>query len=132
MTKYEEKQLKIEIKHIFDSGANEIRVFNMFKEFLGKHDFEKTKNQKMKSEILKELEILRDIENYSTSNLLNTGYRTAILDCIDLVKNTTKKIKQNCNHKNTKKDRLTHGWYYCKKCKMPFNSINKKKTRKYV
>jgi hypothetical protein len=44
MTKYEEKQLKIEIKHIFDSGANEIRVFNMFKEFLGKHDFEKTKN----------------------------------------------------------------------------------------
>ena len=39
-----------------------------------------------KKEILKVLEALRDIENYSTSNLLNTGYRTAILDCIDLVK----------------------------------------------
>jgi len=39
MTEYEEKQLKLEIEHIFDSGANEIRVFNMFKIFLDKHDF---------------------------------------------------------------------------------------------
>lgn len=34
MTPKEEKQLKLEIAHIFDSGANEIRVFNMVKQFL--------------------------------------------------------------------------------------------------
>jgi hypothetical protein len=44
MTEYEEKQLKIEIKHIFDSGANEIRVFNLIKQFLRRHDYEKLKN----------------------------------------------------------------------------------------
>ena len=40
ITELEEKQLKLEIAHIFESGANEIRVFNMIKDFLGKHDFE--------------------------------------------------------------------------------------------
>lgn len=43
MTEYEEKQLKLEIAHIFESGANEIRVFNMFRDFLGLHDFELNK-----------------------------------------------------------------------------------------
>jgi len=38
-----------------------------------------------KDELIKELEELRDIKNYSQSELLNTGYRTAILDAIDLV-----------------------------------------------
>ena len=40
-----------------------------------------------KQELIKELEELRDIKDYSTSKLMNTGYRTAILDSIDLVKN---------------------------------------------
>lgn len=40
ITELEEKQLKLEIAHIFESGANEIRVFNMIKDFLGKRDFE--------------------------------------------------------------------------------------------
>ena len=30
----EEEQLKIEIKHIFESGANEIRIFEMVKSFI--------------------------------------------------------------------------------------------------
>ncbi len=38
-----------------------------------------------KEELIKELEELRDIKNYSQSELLNTGYRTAILDALDLV-----------------------------------------------
>jgi len=37
-------------------------------------------------ELIRELEELRDIENYSQSELMNTGYKTAILDAIDLVK----------------------------------------------
>jgi hypothetical protein len=39
-----------------------------------------------KDQLIKELKELRDIKNYSQSKLLNTGYRTAILDAIDLVK----------------------------------------------
>jgi len=38
-----------------------------------------------KEELIKELEELRDIKNYSQSELLNTGYRTAMLDALDLV-----------------------------------------------
>lgn len=34
MTLNQEKQLKLEIAHIFDSGANEIRIFNMVKQFM--------------------------------------------------------------------------------------------------
>lgn len=30
----EEEQLKIEIQHIFDSGANEIRILEMVKQFI--------------------------------------------------------------------------------------------------
>ena len=37
-------------------------------------------------ELIKELEELRDIKNYSQSELMNTGYRTAILDALDLFK----------------------------------------------
>lgn len=36
MTDTEEKDLKAEIAHIFDSGANEIRVFEMVKNFINK------------------------------------------------------------------------------------------------
>jgi hypothetical protein len=42
-----------------------------------------------KDELIKEIEELRDIKNYSQSESLNTGYRTAILDTIDLVKKLT-------------------------------------------
>jgi len=38
-----------------------------------------------KEELIKELEELRDIKNYSQSELLNTGYRIAMLDALDLV-----------------------------------------------
>jgi hypothetical protein len=38
-----------------------------------------------KQELIKELEELRDIKNYSQSELMNTGYKTAILDALDLV-----------------------------------------------
>ena len=38
-----------------------------------------------KEELIKELEELRDIENYSQSELLNRGYRTGLLDALDLV-----------------------------------------------
>jgi len=36
MTDQDKKQLWIEIEHIFDSGANEIRVFNMVESFIEK------------------------------------------------------------------------------------------------
>ena len=42
-----------------------------------------------KEEIIKQLEKLRDIKDYSTSKLMNSGYRTAILDAIDLVNKLT-------------------------------------------
>ena len=38
-----------------------------------------------KQELIKELEELRDIKNYSQSELMNTGYKTAMLDALDLV-----------------------------------------------
>lgn len=40
----------------------------------------------IKEELIKDLEELRDVENYSQSELLNTGYRTGLLDALDLVK----------------------------------------------
>jgi hypothetical protein len=36
MTKQDKEQLWIEIEHIFDSGANEMRVFNMVEAFIEK------------------------------------------------------------------------------------------------
>jgi predicted Zn-ribbon and HTH transcriptional regulator len=36
MTEQDKKQLWMEIEHIFDSGANELRVFNMVKSFIEK------------------------------------------------------------------------------------------------
>jgi hypothetical protein len=38
-----------------------------------------------KEELIKELEELRDIDNYSQSELMNTGYKTGLLDALDLV-----------------------------------------------
>ena len=38
-----------------------------------------------KEELIKELEELRDVENYSQSELMNTGYKTGLLDALDLV-----------------------------------------------
>lgn len=34
MNEVEREQLRMEIQHIFDSGANEIRVFEMVKSFI--------------------------------------------------------------------------------------------------
>jgi len=34
MNEVEGEQLRMEIQHIFDSGANEIRIFEMIKSFL--------------------------------------------------------------------------------------------------
>jgi len=78
-----------------------------------------------KDEVIKELEELRDIKNYSQSELLNTGYRTAILDAIDLVKKLTIPVvvgqsKQLCKHKRVIKSRLRMEdgkSRYCKDCK---------------
>lgn len=38
MNKNDENQLKIEIAHIFESGANEIRIFNMIENFINKRN----------------------------------------------------------------------------------------------
>jgi len=78
-----------------------------------------------KDEVIKELEELRDIKNYSQSELLNTGYRTAILDAIDLVKKLTIPVvvgqsEQLCKHKRVIKSRLRMEdgkSRYCKDCK---------------
>ena len=37
MTEQEEQYLKMEIDHIFNSGANKIRVFEMVKTFISTH-----------------------------------------------------------------------------------------------
>jgi len=37
MTTQDEQSLKKEIHHIFDSGANEVRIFEMVKTFIKKH-----------------------------------------------------------------------------------------------
>lgn len=42
MGNHEEEQLKLEIKHIFDSGANEIRIFEMVKSFINNNKTVKT------------------------------------------------------------------------------------------
>jgi len=34
MNEVEKEQLRVEIEHIFDSGANEIRIFEMVKSFI--------------------------------------------------------------------------------------------------
>ena len=41
MDAHTEKQLKLEIVHIFNSGANEIRVFEMVKNFINKNTYDK-------------------------------------------------------------------------------------------
>lgn len=38
MNLVEQEQLKVEIQHIFDSGANEIRIFEMVKSFIDHHN----------------------------------------------------------------------------------------------
>lgn len=43
MTKIEEKELKFEIQHIFDSGANEIRIFEMVKTLVNRREGELNK-----------------------------------------------------------------------------------------
>ena len=47
-----------------------------------------------KEELIKELIELRDIEKYSQSELMNIGYKTAILDALDLVKKYFETLKQ--------------------------------------
>lgn len=36
MTREDKKQLEIEIKHIFESGVNELRIYNMVVDFIEK------------------------------------------------------------------------------------------------
>tara|TARA_R110000787_G_scaffold154134_2_gene267934 strand:- start:1034 stop:1174 length:141 start_codon:yes stop_codon:yes gene_type:complete len=38
MTDQEKTDLKVEIQHIFDSGANEIRIFNMVQTLIDRRD----------------------------------------------------------------------------------------------
>ena len=45
MNEIEEEQLKVEIKHIFDSGANEIRILEMIKSFLNSRPKPNTLNK---------------------------------------------------------------------------------------
>ena len=45
MTDQDEKQLRKEIDHIFESGANEIRVFEMVKNFINKRYSQATANK---------------------------------------------------------------------------------------
>lgn len=62
-----------------------------------------------KEELIKELEELRDIENYSQSELMNTGYKTGLLDALDLVNKyfslapvSMRSEQLTCEHKNIK------------------------------
>ena len=77
-----------------------------------------------KNELIKELEELRDIKDYSQSKLINLGYRAAILDAIDLVKQLTlTEVDSNvdiccpqCG--NERLEEFTKGYYICldKRC----------------
>lgn len=49
----DEEQLKLEIQHIFDSGANEIRIYEMVKNFiLSSRHYDKIKELKAENELL--------------------------------------------------------------------------------
>tara|TARA_R110002050_G_scaffold228523_2_gene364159 strand:- start:896 stop:1177 length:282 start_codon:yes stop_codon:yes gene_type:complete len=60
-----------------------------------------------KDELIKELERLKaEYKNYSNNTSMNTGYRTAILDAIDLVKKLTIPNVSNCD--SDTKDLIEH------------------------
>jgi hypothetical protein len=44
MNQKDKEQLELEINHIFESGANEIRIFNMVVDFIEKSYVEKNKS----------------------------------------------------------------------------------------
>jgi len=44
MNQKDKEQLELEINHIFESGANEIRIFNMVVDFIEKNYVEKDKS----------------------------------------------------------------------------------------
>lgn len=52
-----------------------------------------------KDELLKELQKLKD-EDYSNDALFNDGYRTSMMDAIDLVKKLNIDDVSNCLHEN--------------------------------
>jgi hypothetical protein len=54
-----------------------------------------------KDELLKELQKLKD-EDYSNDALFNDGYRTSMMDAIDLVKKLNIDDVSKCDHKNTR------------------------------
>lgn len=79
-----------------------------------------------KDELIKELEELRDIKEYSQSNLMNTGYRTAILDALDLVKKLTIPVvvgqsEQLCDHPRSERSYIGQNMLRCNKCGKEFS-----------
>ena len=65
-----------------------------------------------KDELLKELLKLKD-EDYSNDELFNDGYRTSMMDAIDLVKKLNIDDVSNCLHTY---EPFTKGVEICTKC----------------
>jgi hypothetical protein len=63
-----------------------------------------------KDELLKELQKLKD-EDYSNDALFNDGYRTSMMDAIDLVKKLNIDDVSKCSACGTKVDKV-----YCDVC----------------
>jgi len=72
MTEQEEKDLKQEIQHIFDSGANEIRIFEMVKTFISRRNLESKKIETPKCEKLQTWTV--DISDNRFTNDLDSDY----------------------------------------------------------
>ena len=63
MTEQDKEQLNLEISHIFESGANHLRIFEMVENFIDKRykSINYTHCCKSDSELLRDKEILQSI-----------------------------------------------------------------------
>ena len=77
MTKEHEIELKNEIAHIFDSGANEIRIFEMVKMFLDRRD--KAINYTLCCTELKGKEALTSYSKKQVEDAYDKGFKDAML-----------------------------------------------------
>lgn len=76
MTQADEKNLKREIGHIFESGANEVRIFNMVKQFISKKNvcisFQKCPKCDGQGTVSKPPHIAGDVFEWVSSEIVHT------------------------------------------------------------
>lgn len=91
MTQVDEKQLKLEINHILDSGANEIRLLEMIKTFISRRYDE---NALHKQELKTKLEFYKKLQNKIT---LVRNKKLNLVNWIDEVNEKIYKLEKELN-----------------------------------